>query len=158
MLLIVLFVFLFILGAFCIRIGNTDWYEKKGNEPKEKKKKLYYFLYKNDDTFLIIGWVVVVLMLIVFLVCGGIILDANIDKEATVYQLEEQYKALVFKGENDFARDEFGLLNKDIVDEIEYWNTTISYKKKIQNNSWIGIFIPDIYDQFEVIDWAILNK
>ena len=157
MLLIVLFIFLFILGVFCIHIGNIDWYEK-AKESKEKKKKWYNFLYQNDETFLIIGWVVAVFMVIVLLICGGIILEANIDKEATVYQLEEQYKALVFKGENDFSRDEFGLLNKEIVDEIEVWNTTISYKKKIQKNPWIGIFIPDIYDQFEVIDWSILKK
>lgn len=71
--------------------------------------------------------------------------------KATVVKKEAEYNAIVYNLESGSCRDEFGLLNKEIIDEVHQWNEEISYKKAIQNDFWLGIFYPDIYDQFELI-------
>ena len=73
--------------------------------------------------------------------------------DATLQQNRERYNALTYKVESGSCRDEFGLLNKEIIDEIQEWNEDVVYKKEIQNNFWVGIFYPDIYDEFETIEY-----
>ena len=38
------------------------------------------------------------------------------------------------------------------MEDIREWNEDLSAKQANQNDFWIGIFIPDIYDQFEYIE------
>lgn len=40
----------------------------------------------------------------------------------------------------------------ELMADIEAWNTDLAYWKEIQRNFWVGIFIPDIYDEFEYIE------
>ena len=55
--------------------------------------------------------------------------------------------------ESGACRDEFGLLNKEVIDEIQSWNESIIYNQKMQNDFWVGVFCPNVYDQFETIDY-----
>lgn len=89
-------------------------------------------------------------MLIMIVCITSVYIQAN----ARVEKLKETYNALTYKVESDACRDEFGLLNKEIIDEIQEWNEDITYSKNIQRNFWIGIFIPNVYDQFETIDYT----
>jgi len=45
-------------------------------------------------------------------------------------------------------------LNKEVIDEIQDWNENITYYKNIQKDFWVGIFVPNVYDQFETIDYT----
>lgn len=38
-------------------------------------------------------------------------------------------------------------------DEIREWNEDLAWYKANQNDFWIGVFIPDIFDQFEFIEY-----
>ena len=73
--------------------------------------------------------------------------------DAKVEQAQETYKALTYKVESGACRDDFGLLNKEVIDEIQAWNEDIIYKQKMNDNFWFGIFYPSAYDQFETIDY-----
>ena len=73
--------------------------------------------------------------------------------DARVEQLKENYKAITYKVESGACRDEFGLLNKEVIDEIQSWNKSVIYNQKMQNDFWVGIFYPDVYDQFKTIDY-----
>lgn len=81
-----------------------------------------------------------------------IILVENIGAAGTQAALQEDYKAIKYKLETEAARDEFGLLNKEIVDEVQDWNSAISRGKALQKDLWLGIFYPNIYDDFETIE------
>lgn len=101
-----------------------------------------------------------------FKTCGGlgmavsiILLIAialiNMAAPGKVASMREEYKTLKFKLESPSSRDEFGLVNKDIIEDVGSWNSMISKKKALQDDFWIGIFIPNIYDEFEIIEMNI---
>lgn len=66
---------------------------------------------------------------------------------------KEKYKAIMYKAETESYYDEFGLLNKDVIDEIQKWNEDLVFNQEMQDNFWLGIYIPNIYDEFETIDY-----
>ena len=70
----------------------------------------------------------------------------------------EQYKAITYKIESNACRDEFGLLNKEVIDEIQEWNKDIRYHQNIQDDFWLGIYYPNVFDEFETIDYESFEK
>ena len=70
----------------------------------------------------------------------------------------EQYKASTYKIESNACRDEFGLLNKKIIDEVQEWNKDVKYYQNIQDNFWLGIYYPNVFDEFETIDYESFEK
>lgn len=106
-------------------------------------------LYDNlvSSIIAVIAWVVAAIML-------GCIVEAHVNLDAKVAKYEEQYNALVYKIESPNCRDEFGFVNKEIIDEIEDWNTMVVNWRHSRKDFWVGIFYPNhAYEQFEVIDY-----
>jgi hypothetical protein len=58
---------------------------------------------------------------------------------------------LTYQWENDFYGNEYGIGKKELVKEIQSWNEDIAGYKKLQRNIWIGVFVPDIYDDYKFI-------
>lgn len=77
----------------------------------------------------------------------------HVGSPAEKVRLAEKQRALEYKLESGACRDELGLLNKEVIDEIQGWNESVSKNKILQRDFWIGIFIPNIYDDFETIDY-----
>ena len=142
--------FLIIVGIVMVILGNKCW--NRPDVRKNLKDYLNHFFYYNDDSLCSIGSAVIIIAGIIFLIMIFGIIDTYSGLDAYIAQKNETYKAICFKVESEYARDEFGLLNKEIVDEVQTWNETIAYKKEIQDNFWVGIFYPNIYDEFELID------
>lgn len=95
--------------------------------------------------------VVISILWIIFV--GTFVAIGNVSADAQEAELKETQRALKYKLESGSCRDEFGLLSKGFIDEIQEWNEDIVYYKEAQDDFWIGIFIPDIYDDFETIDY-----
>lgn len=74
------------------------------------------------------------------------IIGANIQSKPEKYALESSYNTLL---EYKSAQD--SLQNEHYISDIISWNTTISSGKAIQRDFWVGIFIPNIYDDFDFI-------
>lgn len=112
------------------------------------------FAYEYDfEGLSILGWIVGVISGIVAAIMLIVIISAHCTAGAQVELWKEQYKALTYKLESGACRDEFGLLNKEIIDEIQDWNQDVVYNKRIQKDFWIGIFYPNVFDEFETIDY-----
>lgn len=105
------------------------------------------------DALSIFGWIVGVISGIVAVIMLIVIVFTHCGADAQVELWKEQYKALTYKLESDACRDEFGLLNKEIIDEIQDWNQDVVYNKHIQKDFWMGIFYPNVFDEFETIDY-----
>ena len=149
MILVLVLAFL-VVGIIFIVLSNLNWRAYK-NEDGEFKNNFVKFLYNYDSLTSVIGWVVAIIAAIFLFIMFITIIDEHAVADAKKLQLQETYKALEFKAQSENARDEFGLLNKEIVDEIQEWNEYIVYKKAMQNHFWYGVLYPDIYDEVDVI-------
>lgn len=72
--------------------------------------------------------------------------------DGRVERLQTRYETLVYQYENDIYDNDNDLGKRDLMEDIREWNEDLSAKQANQNDFWIGIFIPDIYDQFEYIE------
>ena len=113
-------------------------------------KKLNYSVCMTSAIFALISGATVISMVI----C---IISNQISAPADAMVLREEYKALSYKVESGACRDEFGLLSKEIIDEVQEWNTELIYNKQMHDSFWVGICYPNIYDGLEVIDYEKYN-
>jgi hypothetical protein len=82
------------------------------------------------------------------------IAEAHIPADAKVEQYQMRYESLLYQYENDVYDDDDDVIGKSsLYSNIEYWNSDLAYRKEIQRDFWVGIFYPDIYDQFEFIEY-----
>lgn len=103
------------------------------------------------ECFAVIGGIAAVVSLIIMILEYTTIdsyLEAN----------REIYKAIAYKAESDVCKDEFGLLSKDVLDEIQDWNKDMRFYQKAQHDFWIGIYIPNVFDEFQTIDYEAYSK
>lgn len=110
-----------------------------------------HFLYKNNwafdmgATMTIIGFSAV-LASIVIIFFSHIGLDAKVEKH------NARYESLVYQYENDIYENDNDIGKKELMDDIQEWNEDVSYYKELQYDFWLGIYCPNIYDQFEKIE------
>ena len=109
---------------------------------------------KMDYTVESFGWVTVAISGIIMAIMIAVFACTYSGVNAKVEKNKERYNAITYKVESGACRDEFGLLNKEVIDEIQNWNENITYYKNIQKDFWVGIFVPNVYDQFETIDYT----
>ena len=81
-----------------------------------------------------------------------IILISHIGLDAKVERCNARYESLVYQYENDIYDNDNDIGKKELMDDIQSWNEDLSYRKKIQDDFWLGIYYPNIYDQFEKIE------
>lgn len=141
-----LFVILFIFGFFIMLFCQYDFGSVARN-------KCYFleWIYYNHRKIDFVGFLVSAISFIAIAFSLIIICCNKIDSVQDVASKKETYEALCYKVQSEEVRDEFGLLNKEIVDEIQEWNEEIASKQTMQDDFWIGIYIPNVYDEFERI-------
>ena len=81
----------------------------------------------------------------------AIMADRYSHADADVAKYQQRYESLTYQYENDFYNNDNDVGKYELVSQIEYWNTDLAYRKTIQRDFWLGIYYPNIYDQFEFI-------
>lgn len=135
------------IGIGLFILGTKDWYSSK-----------HRWLWRNSEEIKNTGMVISIIMVTAILIMGVFICDEYNMADANLAALREKEVALTYKLESGACRDEFGLLSKSVIDEIQDWNISIAKKKNLQNNYWIGIFYVDIYNEFETVDYTKYAK
>lgn len=72
--------------------------------------------------------------------------------ESYVERMNARYEMLTYQYENNFYDNDNDVGKYELIQEIQEWNEDLAARKISQYNFWYGIFIPDIYDQFEFIN------
>lgn len=94
---------------------------------------------------------IVLVIMIIILCCQHIGIDARVEKNFEIYN------AIEYKVTSGACRDKLGLLSKEVIDEVQNWNKDVKYYQAVQDDFWIGIFYPNVFDQFETIDYMSYN-
>lgn len=105
----------------------------------------------SDDLIFTIGSFFLVVGGIGFIVSVVILICNYTGIEGYVARNEVRYEQLVYEYENSIYENDNDLGKKELMDEIRDWNEDLASNKANQKDFWIGIFIPDIYDQFDFI-------
>lgn len=93
----------------------------------------------------VIGFIVAIIMLIVIIV-------ENTNVDAYVAENKMRYEMLVYQYENDIYDNDNDLGKRDLMEDIQEWNEDLAYYREAQDDFWVGIFHPNVYDQFEFIE------
>ena len=105
----------------------------------------------SDDYILISASIFAVGLLsiiasIVVLCVNYIGIDGNVKSNQVRYDsLMYQYENCLYDNDNDIGK-------KELMSEIQSWNEDLAWHKTMQRDPWIGIYIPDVYDQFDFIE------
>lgn len=125
------------LIVLAIGIGLIIWYEYSD---------------QYNDWQLATGAIATVVAGLAVAISIGCFINAYGRADAYVVQHQARYDSLVYQLENDLYDNDNDLGKKELYKEIQGWNEDLAYNKEIQDNFWLGIYYPNIYDQFEFIE------
>ena len=128
-----LFIIALVVGIICIIFED---------------KSEYYIDWRK-----ITGWVITITAASSILISIFCIVDSYSTAEALIAANNERYKVLVYQLENNLYDNDNDLGKKELYNEIKDWNEDLSYYQSIQDNFWIGIYFPNMFDQFKFIEF-----
>ena len=106
------------------------------------------FGYYYSWSFLVIAFLSFLASIIMLVVI--IVNNTNVDSYVAENQM--RYEMLVYQYENDIYDNDNDLGKRDLMEDIQEWNEDLAYHRKAQDDFWVGIFYPNVYDQFEFIE------
>ena len=104
-----------------------------------------WFLYSTAVSAFLGGFCIVFSLIYIILSYTGV--DSRIAKNHATYEsLVYQYENNIYDNDNDLGK-------KELMDEIREWNEDLAYYQEVQDDFWLGIYYPNVFDQFEFIEY-----
>lgn len=113
------------------------------------KYKDYENTYEEITNFIgiligVIGAISCIVMLFIFTV-------VSIGAPADIVTNQQLYNSLTYQLEHNLYDNDNDIGKKELYNQITDWNVDLAKNKRMQHNIWIGMFYPNIYDQFDFI-------
>ena len=108
------------------------------------------FVDDYDDTYipsrcLAAGGATAVVVSLVIIACTHIGVDGYVAK------MHARHEVLTYQLENDIYDNDNDIGKRELMEEIQYWNEDLASLRENQDDFWIGIYVPNVHDQFEPI-------
>ena len=108
--------------------------------------------FTNNEFIFASGMILFIVSAATVIVMSFFLVDEYTGLDADVAKYNARYESLVYQYENNIYDNDNDLGKRELMSDIEYWNTDLAYRKGIQDDFWMGIFYADIYDQFKFIE------
>lgn len=125
-------IFWLVVLSFVVSLGLAIYVEKRFGD--------YSWLFL---VIAFLSFLVSIIMLVVIIVN-----NTNVDSYVAENQM--RYEMLVYQYENDIYDNDLG--KHELMEDIQKWNEDLAYRRKSQDDFWVGIFYPNVHDQFEFIE------
>ena len=146
-----IFVILTVLGIAVI--AGVEKIDEKYSYKEEDNTKFVNFVHHNDEPIVFTSGTIAVISGIAILFMIAVIIINQVSADGLRAKNEQRYNALIYKSQTESIRDEFGIVNKEYIDEVQSWNEDVAKYQAYSNSIWIGIFYPHrAFDGFETID------
>lgn len=89
---------------------------------------------------------------------GIIFLDMYGNIEGKIAQNNQKYESLTYQLENNLYDNDNDLGKKELYNQISEWNEDVVYYQNVQDNFWFGIYYPNVFDQFKLIDYGQMKE
>lgn len=132
-----LFVIVLVVGIIATIIGSL----------------MYNHTKYDTDWLRFTGIAIIIVMAIAIFISGLTMLDSHSNVDGKVASNKERYKSLTYQLENNLYDNDNDLGKKELYKEIQEWNEDVVYYQNIQDDFWFGIYYPNIFDQFETIEY-----
>lgn len=76
----------------------------------------------------------------------------NIGTAGLIASNEQRYESLVYQLENNLYDNDNDLGKKELYNQIQSWNEDLANGKRMQRDIWVGMFYPNVYDNFTYIE------
>ena len=83
---------------------------------------------------------------------------SNTTPQADLQAKLQEFNSLRYQMENDIYDNDNDCGKKELYSEVTDWNEMVVRGKLLQNDKWVGVFYPDIYDHLEYIDLEPARK
>jgi len=96
---------------------------------------------------------IIVAISLICMVCNYSTKDADIEAN------KQRYDGITYEISSGIYTNAYNISTSNVIDEARAWNEDLAGNKLMQRNAWIGIYIPNIYDEFQYIDYSsIINS
>ena len=82
----------------------------------------------------------------------------NVGTAGKIASYESTYEVIVYQIENNIYDNDNDIGKESLYNQIQDWNAEIARGKAMQHDIWVGVFVPNIYDQFELIELEALHE
>lgn len=89
---------------------------------------------------------------VVFFISLLVLMIVHIDKPGTIEEMKTEYASLTYQYDNDLYENDNDVGKKELMKEIQEWNTKIARYKRQYKSPWIGWFVPDEFANFDFIE------
>lgn len=80
-----------------------------------------------------------------------IILVQSLSASGFVASNHQKYDSLMHQVESGMYNNDNEYGKKELANQVQEWNEDLAEGKALQKNFWVGIFYPNVYDEFEFI-------
>ena len=103
----------------------------------------------HDCCFIFISTTIVSCLAII--ISLAILMCNHLGVDGYVSQMNTRYEMLTYQYENDVYENDNDIGKRELITDIQSWNEDLAWYRENQRDLWIGVYIPNIYDQFEFI-------
>lgn len=91
---------------------------------------------------------------IALIIISPIAIANNLNAEAELAAMEARYESLTYQLES-YVYDNYWTPDgiRALYEDITEWNEKVAKNKVRQNGPWAGAFVPDIYDDLQLIEF-----